>query len=375
MDSSGALTVSLTQARPIPLAVSLNCAGGEMLALVGPSGSGKSTVLRAIAGVYPSARGRVAVGDEIWLDSTSGQFRSARERSVGFVFQSYALFPHLSAQENVAQAMGHIAPGERAVRARALLERANLAGLDARRPAQLSGGQQQRVAVARALARDPKVLLLDEPFSAVDQVTREKLYEELATLRRDLKVPMILVTHALDEAAMLADRMCILHRGTTLQAGTPQEVMMRPASPLVARLVGLKNIFAGEVVEHDSATALTRIRWQGHVLETAYAPQFAAGARIAWVVAPSHIVVHRRDRPSRGEHENPVSGVIVRCIELGETTALSLRVGAGAHADIHLTMPTHAARRNGLASGVAAGVSLLADGIHLMPPAESAAAS
>ena len=371
MDPSGALTVELTQARPIPLAVSLACTGGELLALVGPSGSGKSTVLRAIAGVYPSARGRVVVGGDTWLDSASGHFRPARERSVGFVFQNYALFPHLSAEENVVQAMGHVVPAERVARARALLERTNLAGLEARRPAQLSGGQQQRVAVARALARDPKVLLLDEPFSAVDQVTREKLYEELATLRRDLNVPMILVTHALDEAAMLADRMCILHRGTTLQAGTPQSVMMRPASPLVARLVGLKNIFPGEVVEHDPARLVTRIRWQGRIFEAAHAPQFAAGARITWVVAPSHIVVHRRDRPSRGERENPVSGVVERCIELGETTALSLRVGAGERADIFLSLPTHAARRNGLAQGVAAGISLLTDGIHLMPAAES----
>ncbi len=371
MDPSGALRVLLTQARPIPLAVSLTCTGGELLALVGPSGSGKSTVLRAIAGVYPSAHGRVTVGGDTWLDSAAGRFRPARERSVGFVFQNYALFPHLSAEENVVQAMGHIAPAERAARARALLERTNLAGLEARRPAQLSGGQQQRVAVARALARDPKVLLLDEPFSAVDQVTREKLYEELATLRRDLRVPMILVTHALDEAAMLADSMCILHRGTTLQAGTPQAVMMRPVSPLVARLVGLKNIFPGEVVDHDAARMLTRIRWQDHVLEAAHAPHVAAGTRITWVVAPSRIVVHRRDRPSRGEHENPVSGIVERCIELGETTALSLRVGAGERADISFSLPTHAARRNGLARGVKATISLLSAGIHVMPVVDS----
>ena len=369
--SADALTVELAQTRPIPLAVSLSCAGGELLALVGPSGSGKSTVLRSIAGVYAPMRGRVAVGGETWFDSAQGRVRPARERSVGFVFQNYALFPHLSAQDNVVQAMGHVARADRAARARQLLERTNLAGLEARRPAQLSGGQQQRVAVARALARDPKVLLLDEPFSAVDQVTREKLYEELATLRRELRVPMILVTHALDEAAMLADRMCILHRGTTLQEGTPQAVMTRPASPLVARLVGLKNIFSADVVDHDPARELTRIRWQGGVLEAAHAPQFAPGARVAWVVSPSHVIVHRRDRPSRGERENPVAGTIVRCIALGETTALSLRVGAGDRADIFFSLPTHAARRNGLAPGVAASISLVTDGIHLMAPGDS----
>ena len=340
-----------------------------MLALVGPSGSGKSTILRAIAGVYTPARGRVDVGGETWLDTAAGVRRvrraSARSDSCSRTTRCFRISRRI---DNVVQAMGHVPPRERRERARELLERTNLAGLEARRPAQLSGGQQQRVAVARALARDPKVLLLDEPFSAVDQVTREKLYEELATLRRDLNVPMILVTHALDEAAMLADRMCILHRGTTLQTDTPQAVMTRPATPLVARLVGLKNIFEAEVVDHDRERALTRIRWYGMTCSRrAHAPQFAVGARVAWCVSPSHIVLHRRDRPSRGERENPVAGTIVRCIALGETTALSLRVGAGERADIFFSLPTHAARRNGLATGVAASISLLTDGIHLMP--------
>jgi molybdate transport system ATP-binding protein len=286
---------------------------------------------------------------------------------VGFVFQHYALFPHLSALDNVVQALGHVPAPERRARALALLERTNLSGLEGRRPAQLSGGQQQRVAVARALARDPKVLLLDEPFSAVDQVTREKLYEELATLRRELSMPMILVTHALDEAAMLSDRMSMLHRGTTLQSGTPEAVMTRPATPLVARLAGLKNIFEAEVVGHDAARRLTHIRWQDRVLEASHASAFPVGARVAWCIPASHIVLHRRERPSLGERENPVAGSIVRCVTLGANTSLSLRVVAGERTDIVFTVSTHAARRNGLEPGAQARVSLLASGIHLMP--------
>src|SRR4030095_16855379 len=249
--------------------------------LVGPSGSGKSTVLRTIAGTYTPARGRVDVGGEAWLDTAAGIRRRTRERSVGFVFQNYALFPHLSALDNVIQAMGHVPASERRSRARSLLERTNLGGLEARRPAQLSGGQQQRGAVARALARDPKVLLLDEPFSAVDQLTREKLYEELATLRADLHIPVILVTHALHEASMLADRMSILHHGTTLQTDRAQAVMNRPSSPLVARLVGIKSIFEAEVVDHDRERNLVHIRWFGMILEARLAPQFAVGTRVA----------------------------------------------------------------------------------------------
>jgi molybdate transport system ATP-binding protein len=370
--SADDLTVELGQQRPIPLAVTFGSARGEVLALVGPSGSGKSTVLRTIAGIYTPARGRVAVGGETWLDSARGVRRPARERSVGFVFQNYALFPHLTALDNVMQAMGHVPAPERRRRARGLLERTNLLGLESRRPAQLSGGQQQRVAVARALARDPKVLLLDEPFSAVDQVTREKLYEELAALRVGLNIPVILVTHALSEASMLADRMSILHHGTTLQTDATQAVLTRPASPLVARLVGIKNIFEGEVVGHDRERGVSQLRWVGKTLETRFAPGFAVGTRVAWCVPSSHIVLHRRDRPSRGEHENPISGTLARCIELGETTTVALSVATGPHAAIHFSVPTHTARRNGLAVGAAAAVSLLADGIHLMPATRDA---
>ena len=361
------LHVELRQERPIPLAVTLDCKTGEVLALVGPSGSGKSTILRTIAGIYTPQQGLIDAGGETWLDTAAGVRRPAHERSVGFVFQHYALFPHLSALDNVMQAMGHVPPDERRERALRLIERTNLAGLEARRPARLSGGQQQRVAVARALARDPKVLLLDEPFSAVDQVTRDKLYEELAALRRDLRIPIILVTHALDEASMLADRMCILHRGSTLQADTPLAVATRPASPLVARLVGLKNIFEAEVAGHDAHRKVTHIRWFDAALEARHAPQFRTGARVAWSIPAAHIILHRRDRPSRGERENPVAGEIVRCLPMGEMTAVALRVVHGEKTDIFFSVPTHVAERNGLAVGETARVSLLAEGIHLMP--------
>ena len=176
---SAGLSVRLEQLEPIPLAAEFAVAAGELLALVGPSGSGKTTVLRCIAGLHRPRSGFIRCGEATWFDSENGADFAPQERSVGFVFQNYALFPHLTAIENVATALGHLPRGARASRARALLERVHLAGLENRRPAELSGGQQQRVAVARALAREPQVLLLDEPFSAVDQVTRRKLQREL----------------------------------------------------------------------------------------------------------------------------------------------------------------------------------------------------
>ena len=365
--ADGRLAVAVVQHAPIPLDARFDCEPGELLALTGPSGSGKSTLLRCIAGVERSARGRIACAGRTWLDSDRGVDATPQARRVGIVFQHYALFPHLSALRNVVAALGHRPRASREARARELLASVHLAGLEQRRPAELSGGQQQRVAMARALARDPLALLLDEPFAAVDRVTRQKLYRELAELRRTLAMPIVLVTHDLDEAAMLADRMCILYRGRTLQLGTPQEVMTRPVDALVARLVDLRNVFDATVQRHEAAAARTYLDWHGVTLETALAAAFAPGTRVSWTIPVSGIVLHRRDRPSRGEHENPVFGVVAECLRLGDDTTIGIRVPAAGGATVVLRVPTHVAQRNGIEVGVDAGVSLLAASIHLMP--------
>jgi molybdate transport system ATP-binding protein len=239
MPESATLTVSLRQEGPIPLAADLFCRAGELLALVGPSGSGKTTILRAIAGLYRPRYGRVACDSMLWLDTDGRIDLPPHRRRVGLVFQSYALFPHKTALGNLVAALGHLPTGERQSRARALLALVHLEELEDRRPTALSGGQQQRVAVARALAREPAVLLLDEPFSAVDRRTRRKLHAELAELRKTVHIPIVLVTHDLDEAAALADRLCVLDAGETLQSGTPAEVLTAPATPRVAAALDL----------------------------------------------------------------------------------------------------------------------------------------
>ncbi len=235
----GRLEVELAQAGPIPLAVTLGCAAGEMLALVGPSGSGKTTVLRAIAGLYQPAKGTVRCGAETWLDTASGVAVPPHLRPVGLVFQHYALFPHMTALANVTAAMGHRSAGEREGEARRLLGLVHLDGLGHRYPAELSGGQQQRVALARALAREPRVLLLDEPFSAVDRRVRRELHAELAAIRAAIRVPIVLVTHDLGEAAGLADRLAVIDRGEILQVGPPREVIASPASARVVEALDI----------------------------------------------------------------------------------------------------------------------------------------
>lgn len=358
------LSVRLYAEAPIPLDLEISCAAGELLAIVGPSGAGKSTTLRVIAGLHRPHKGAVLCAGECWLDTARRLDLKPHQRRVGLVFQDYALFPHMTALGNVMAAMGHVPGGERATRATALLARVHLAGLEDRRPAELSGGQQQRVAVARALARDPAVLLLDEPFSAVDRATRRRLQAELATLRQSLAIPMVLVTHDLDEAVMLADRMVLMHRGRGLQTAPPAEMLSRPASAEVARLLDLRNLFAGTVISHEPM--VTRLSWAGRLVEAAPAPDFAAGQAVDWLIGAGGVVLHRRGRPSAGERENPVTGSVVSLLPLGEEMRVTLDVGDPAGGRLSFTLPRHVVQRNGLTLGEACTVSLLRDALHVM---------
>jgi molybdate transport system ATP-binding protein len=360
-----ALSFRLAATAPIPLDVELTIAPGEVLALVGPSGAGKSTVLRCIAGLHRPTQGLVRCGDAVWFDSTTGTDVPPHQRAVGLVFQDYALFPHMTALANVIAAMGHLPRAEREPRGRALLAQLRLPGLEARRPAELSGGQQQRVAVARALARDPAVLLLDEPFSAVDRATRRRLQAELAALRRNLAIPILLVTHDLEEALALADRMCLMHHGRGLQTGTPMALLTRPASAEVARLLDLQNLFQGRVERHTPDATL--LRWGDRLLEAAPSPAFPPGTAVDWLVAGSGVVLHRRGRPSAGERENPVPARVLDLLPMGEEARITLDVGDAAGGTLGFSMPLHAALRNGLAAGEHCTVSLLRAAIHLMP--------
>lgn len=363
------LCVSLSQEGPIPLDVTLSCQPGEMLALVGPSGGGKTTILRSIAGLYRAKFENISCEGELWADSNDGHFVPTRLRRIGLVPQSHALFPHLTARENVLSAIRGISSGAASARADELLALVNLKGLENRRPVELSGGQQQRVAVARALARDPKVLLLDEPFSAVDKMTRSRLYQELASIRSRLKMPIVLVTHDLDEAMMLADTLCLLHRGNIFQTGEPLDVLQRPATVEAARLVGQRNIFPGRVLSQDADKGVTVIEWRGHSLEAAYQPSWQPGANIAWLIPPSKLVLHRKDRPSRGEAENAITGRITNFVALGDNVISTVELDGAETRTLTFHVPRHVAERNELGPGKKIGLSILADAIHLMPAA------
>lgn len=247
------LHVTIDQTLPMRLAGSFACAPGQLVALVGPSGAGKTSLLRAVAGLMKPQNARIGVGQTCWCDTAQGLWVPPQRRNVGLVFQDYALMPHMTALDNVALPLRG---PERLHRAREMLRRVGLSPEQMqRRPAQLSGGQQQRVAVARALVREPAVLLLDEPFSAVDQMNRQTLYALLAELREHIAVPMVLVTHDLNEARLLADELVVIAEGVVLQQGRADAIHRAPRNARVADIVGIANRFDGVWLGPDEHSA------------------------------------------------------------------------------------------------------------------------
>lgn len=367
---NGGLEVVARQSGPVPLDAELHCEAGKLLALVGPSGSGKTTLLRVIAGLTRPAYGRVVCNGETLLDTDTGTNLSPQQRGVGFVFQNYALMPHLGALDNVRLALLDVPEPERTAQARALLERVNLAGLEQRSGRQLSGrhlsgGEQQRVALARALARKPRMLLLDEPFAAVDQVTRHRLRMELAAFVRELEIPMVLVTHDLDEACMLADSICVLRRGCTLQQGSADTVLRHPVSADVAHLVDLRNLFRGRLRRDPAGGAELELEWEGGVLRVDPPAGFADGEEVDWCVPADHVLLV----PLRAEREEGENGLYARVSGLlaGSGVARVILVpeaAPGIH--LHLELPVRVAHRHGLELGRRLKVSLPRGSIHVM---------
>lgn len=366
MSDPAKIKVRLKQQTVIPLDVQFSCESDQLICLLGPSGSGKTTVLRAIAGLYKTDYGLISNHDSIWQDSEKNIFLPPQQRKTGFVFQEYSLFPHLSARKNVMLGMQHLSASEQLQRSTGLLSMVNLDGLYDRLPSELSGGQRQRVALARALARKPSVLLLDEPFSSVDKSTRKKLMRELFQIRKQLHIPIILVTHDLDEARILADQLCIIHHGETLGCAPPDEILTKPDSPKIARLVGQTNIFQGVISEQSEERNLTCINWHNTRLETAYHPRFEIGKKINWFIPADSIILHRHDRPSAGERENPVSGKVEELLPTGEMTHVIVSSQNNNNEKFSMTLPTHVARRNNISCGSEIKFSLLKDAIHLM---------
>ena len=292
-------------ALPVLRECELEVAKGEVMTLLGPSGCGKTTLLRTIAGFVVPDAGSVSIGGrDVTLDPPN-------RRSVGMVFQHYALFPHMTVFGNVAYGLRirRLGRAEIERRVRAALALVELTGLADRWPTQLSGGQQQRVALARVLVLEPEVLLLDEPFGALDAKLRQAMQVDLRRLVRRLGITTVFVTHDQDEALTLSDRIGVMRAGVIEQVGTPLEIYDRPTSTYVADFVGLSNLLAGEA--RDGRIEL------GPGLAV---PTDRTG-RVTVVIRPEHLVV-RRDGPGPGW-----PGTLTFVKHAGATTEYQVEVG------------------------------------------------
>lgn len=298
--------------------------------LFGPSGSGKSLTLDCIAGFQKPDTGRILLADHILYDHDAGVNVKPQKRECGYVFQNQALFPHMSVRENLMFAAERLPRLERHRQVRETLERFKLTDLAGRRPAQISGGQRQRCAIARALISSPRALLLDEPSTGLDAELRSELEGLVRELRTGFDIPILFVTHNLDEALALADRMLLYSGGTIIQSGTPSEIFANPASGEVARLLGPMNLLEAEILALDPGRDLSRLRLRGGDLTARYLPGHLIGDRVELAVSAQDL----RVEVSPGENRIPMqlqsTVQLAHAIELrfdGSLTVLVSRAG------------------------------------------------
>ena len=318
--------------------------GEGAFALVGPSGAGKTTVLRALAGLLRPDEGRIALGHKVWFDSAQKADVPPERRSVGLVFQDYALFPHLTVAENVAYSgRGGVAE---------LLDAFGITALAGERPLDLSGGERQRVALARALARDPDVLLLDEPLSALDAHTHAHVRGELREILEGLSLPTLVVTHDFEDAAALTERVGVMVDGKLVQTGTAAQLLAEPSTPFVAEFTG-GNLIPGdarltsdgltEVILDDGARLLSTDAGEG---------------RVGLVVYPWEIAVGRT--APLDSTQNHVQGAIASLVPVGNR--VRVRVGP-----LTAEITGASAERLGLRTGDVVVASFKACGTRLVP--------
>ena len=317
--------------------VSLSIAEGEFFALLGPSGCGKTTLLRMLAGLETPTSGQVLIdGQDVTL-------APPHRRPVNMVFQSYAIFPHLTVLGNIEYGlrMDGVAKPERRERAEAALALAQLSGHGDRMPDQLSGGQRQRVALARAIVKRPRVLLLDEPLSALDAKLRDELRFELSALQSRLGMTFVMVTHDQDEALALATRCAVMHKGALMQVATPAQLYEFPASRLVADFIGSVNLFEGKVMEDALDHAVIDLpdigvkAWLDHATGT-------VGTGPIWLaLRPEKMELHKHSE-GRGPPDlegtppgyNVVKGVIMDIAYLGSQSLYDVRLDGGGRARV-----------------------------------------
>ncbi len=318
------------------LGVTFDIAERELFTLLGPSGCGKTTTLRAIAGLETPDTGRIVLDGKEMFNSKSGTNVALYDRDIGMVFQSYAIWPHMSVFENAAYPLRvsrrrRLPRREIEKKVMAVLDMVGLADFAKRPSTQLSGGQQQRLALARAFTREPRLLLLDEPLSNLDAQLREQMRIELKRLQRETGVTAIYVTHDQAEALAISDRIAVMNNGLIAQVGTPKEIYGRPASEFVANFIGRTNLLRGVLRQSAPAEGIARVGTDIGELVCFFPSALAAGKATALVVRPEHIAIRKADNagPRAQPRLNLLGGIVRRETYLGEIVEYLVAVQGG----------------------------------------------
>jgi molybdate transport system ATP-binding protein len=328
--------------------------GHSVTVLFGPSGCGKTTVLRCLAGLEKPEEGSIQFSGKIWFDAQQGIDLSPQQRGIGFVFQDYALFPHLTVADNIGFGLR---AGDAGARVNEMLQRFALAEVAQQRPRQLSGGQQQRVALARALVCRPRLLLLDEPLSALDATLREGLRGELRQFLSACDVPVLLVTHDRDEALALGDELVVMSGGRVRQSGPVLDVFNRPCDAEVARIVRVENLQPGRIVNVRDGLATVEV---GRVSLIALAPP--EGQRQVIVCIRGEDVILQRDRNAASSVRNHLPARVVAVQPGSPLTRVELDAGFPLFA--YITRP--ACEELALCPGVEVSALIKAPAVHLV---------
>ena len=299
--------------------ISLTIGSGQFVTLLGPSGCGKSTTLRIIAGLKKPTSGSVFFAGR---DVTAA---NAADRNIGMVFQSLALFPHMTVAENVAFGlkMRGVAAAAIDKRVKRMLEMVRLDQLSDRYPSQMSGGQQQRVALARAIAVEPSILILDEPFGALDRKLREAMQVELHQLTREMKITSLFVTHDQEEALMLSDSIAVMNMGRIEQYGTPQEIYAAPGTRFVADFMGMTNFLRGQVIGRDGDSLNVSVGES--VMKALEFPGVSSGAEVTFAVRPEKVLLAAASAPIGAG----IEGTIRQVTYHGEASRIVLLLNNG----------------------------------------------
>ncbi|MDA0524878.1 ABC transporter ATP-binding protein [Methanococcoides alaskense] len=310
--------------------------GNELVVIFGRSGSGKTTTLRCIAGLETPECGSIIVNGKTYFDSDSGIDLQPQYRRPGYVFQNYALFPHMDVRKNIVYGLKGWDTAKKEDRLFEMLRLLHIEGLEGRYPSQLSGGQKQRVALARALAPSPDILLLDEPFSALDMVVRMRLRERIKTIQKELGIPILFITHSPEEAISLADRVVVLHEGQVHQSGSPREVFYSPVDRDVAELVGVSNIFEdGDVVGNSPEGFVL----EGRGMQFVTSSDVSGSDTVSWGVRPENIHLMAYDEGLLSDEGNVFAGNVLDVTDKGSSKLIAVELD-GSNVVLFCDVPT-----------------------------------